>query len=76
MCRACSKHGEKRNACKVLVESQKKRDHYDDIGIGGWIMIKMDLREIGWSRMDWIQPAQDMGQLWALVNRVINLWFP
>jgi hypothetical protein len=25
--------------------------------------IKMDLREIGWKGMDWIDPAQDMGQL-------------
>jgi hypothetical protein len=38
----------------------------------------MDLREIGWDGMDWIDLAQDRDQ-WvsggALLNRVINLRF-
>jgi hypothetical protein len=39
--------------------------------------IKMDLREIGWSGMDWIDLAQDRGQGGgALVNTVINLRVP
>jgi hypothetical protein len=32
--------------------------------------IKMDLREIGWDGMDWIDVAQDRDQLRALVNTV------
>jgi hypothetical protein len=35
----------------------------------------MDLREIEWSGMDWINLTQDMDQLRALVNRVINFRF-
>jgi hypothetical protein len=35
--------------------------------------IKMDLREIGWCGMDWIDSAQDRDQWRALVNTVINL---
>jgi hypothetical protein len=31
--------------------------------------IKMDLRVIGWSAMDWIDLAQDRGQWRALVTR-------
>jgi hypothetical protein len=38
--------------------------------------IKMDLREIGWGGMDWIDVAQDMAQWAALVNMVINLRVP
>jgi hypothetical protein len=34
--------------------------------------IKMDLREIGWGGMDWIDLTQDRGQWMALVNTVIN----
>jgi hypothetical protein len=34
--------------------------------------IKMDLREIGWSGMDWIHLAEDRGQWMAFVNAVIN----
>jgi hypothetical protein len=38
--------------------------------------IKMDLREIGWGGMDWIDLAQDREQLRALVNTVVNLRVP
>jgi hypothetical protein len=40
----------------------------------GWEAgIRMDLREIGWGSVDWIQLAQDRDRWWALVNTVINL---
>jgi hypothetical protein len=32
----------------------------------------MDLREIGWDGMDWIDLAQDRNQWRALVNTVMN----
>jgi hypothetical protein len=38
--------------------------------------IKMDLREIGWDGMDWIDLAQDGDNLRALVNIVMNLRVP
>jgi hypothetical protein len=38
--------------------------------------IEMDLTEIGWSVMDWIDLAQDRDQWWALVNMVMNLRVP
>jgi hypothetical protein len=37
---------------------------------------KMDLREIGWDGMDWIDLAQDRDQWRALVNTVMNLQVP
>jgi hypothetical protein len=35
--------------------------------------IEMDLRELGWGGIDWIDLAQDRDQWRALVNTVINL---
>jgi hypothetical protein len=38
--------------------------------------IEMDLREIGWDGMDWIDVAQDRDQRRALVNTVMNVRVP
>jgi hypothetical protein len=36
----------------------------------------MDLREIGWNGMDWIDRVQDRDQWRALANTVLNLRVP
>jgi hypothetical protein len=38
--------------------------------------IKMDLREIEWDGMDWVDLAQDRDHWRALVNTVMNLRVP
>jgi hypothetical protein len=35
--------------------------------------IKIDLREIGWDGIDWVDLAEDRDQWRALVNTVLNL---
>jgi hypothetical protein len=69
--------GEKRNACRILVV---KPEGNRPLGRprSGWLdNIKMDLREIGWDGMDWIEDlAQDIDQWRALVNMVMNLRVP
>jgi hypothetical protein len=37
---------------------------------------KIDLREIGWDDMEWIDLAQDRDQWRAIVNTVMNLRVP
>jgi hypothetical protein len=68
--------GEKRNACRILVGTPEgkrplgRRRHR-------WVdNIKLDLREIGWGGVDWIDLAQDRDQWRALVNTVMNLGVP
>jgi hypothetical protein len=54
MARVCSTNGENRNACKILVgkpEGRKQLGRQRRRCVGN---IKMDLREIGWGVMNWI----------------------
>jgi hypothetical protein len=76
MGRACSTNGEKRNAYRILVG---KREEKRPLGRPRrrWLdNIKIDLREIGWGDMDWIDLAQDRHQRKALVYTVMNLRVP
>jgi hypothetical protein len=76
MGRACGTNGEKGNAYRILVgKPEGKRP------LGRprrrWVNnIKMDLREIGWGGMDWIELAEDRDQWRDLVNMVMNLRVP
>jgi hypothetical protein len=38
--------------------------------------IKMDIPEVGFGDMEWIDLAQDRGRWSALVSAVMNLWVP
>jgi hypothetical protein len=55
-------------------ESQKVRDHWENLDVGGWTIERY--REIGWDGVDWIDLAQDRDQWRALVNTVMNLRVP
>jgi hypothetical protein len=46
---------------------ERPRHRWED-GIG------MDVGDIGWGNVEWIQLAQDRGWWWAVVNVVMNLW--
>jgi hypothetical protein len=65
-------HAWERNVYRVLMEKPegkrslgRPRRRWED-------GIRMDLREIGWGSVDWIQLAQDRDRWRALVNTVMN----
>jgi hypothetical protein len=67
---------ETKNAYRILVEKPegkiplgRPRRRWED-------NIRMDLREIGWGGMDWIDLAQDKDQWRGLVDTVVNVWIP
>jgi hypothetical protein len=68
--------GEKRNAYRLLVGKpvgkrplgRPRRKWVDNI--------RMDLGEVGWGDVDWIDLAQDWNRWRALVTSVLNLRVP
>src|SRR5215470_10217895 len=71
-----ARRGEGRGAYRILVGRPegrrplgRPRRRWED-------NIKMDLREVGWEGVDWIELAQDRDRWRALVNAVMNLWVP
>jgi hypothetical protein len=68
--------GKRRGAYRALVGKsegkrplERPRHRWED-------NIKMDLREVGWGDIDWIDLAQDRDRWRALVYTVINLRVP
>jgi hypothetical protein len=68
--------GERRGAYRALVGKPegrrplgRPRRRWED-------NIKMDLREVGWGGMDWINLAQDRDRWRAVVYTVMNLRVP
>jgi hypothetical protein len=57
MVTACSTHGKKRNAYRILVEKPERKRPLGRPRRRWEVNIKMDLREIGWGGMDWIDLA-------------------
>ena len=68
--------GDRKGAYRILVGRPKEmiplgwpRRRWED-------NIKMDLQEVRWGGMDWIDLAEDTGRWRALVNPVMNLLVP
>jgi hypothetical protein len=68
--------GEKRNAYRILVGKPKGKRPLEIPRRRRVNNIKMDLREIGWDGMDWINLSQAGDQWRALLNRVMNFRVP
>jgi hypothetical protein len=76
MGRACSTNGEIRNACRILVGKPEGKRPVRTPNRWWVDNIKMDLKEMEWSSLDWIDLAEDRGRWSVLVNTVMHLSVP
>jgi hypothetical protein len=72
----CSTNVEEMNAYRILIGKPEGKRPLRRPSHRWVNNIRMDLREIGWGRMDWIGVAQVRDQWWALVNTVMNFRVP
>jgi hypothetical protein len=63
--------GKKKNAYRILVRKPEGK-----IPLGSPRRRWVDLREIGWEGVDWVDMAQNRNQWRDLVNTVLNLRVP
>jgi hypothetical protein len=75
MGRACSTNGAKRNAYRTSVKKPEGKRPLRRPGRRWVDNVEIDLVEIGWDGVDWIDMAQDRDQWRALVNTVLNFGF-
>jgi hypothetical protein len=64
--------GERKGVSRVLGENLREREHLEDPGVYGKIILRRIFRK--WvGGMDWINLAQDKDRLLSLVNVVVKL---
>jgi len=72
----CNTYGEEKKLYRVLVGKPegkrplgRPRHRWEDNS-------KMDLQEVGFGGLEWIDVSQDRDRWWALANAVMNFWVP
>jgi hypothetical protein len=65
--------GEKRGVCRVLVGKPEGKRPLGRPRLRWKDNIKMNLQEVGFRDMDWIEMTQDRDRCRALVNAIMNL---
>jgi len=67
--------GERRGVYRALERKLSEREHLEDPGVDGSIIVRWIFRK--WDGgMDWIDQPQDRDRWRALVNAVMNLLVP
>jgi hypothetical protein len=68
--------GDRRGACRMLVDRPEGKGLFRTPRHRWEENIKIDLQEVGWAGMDWIDQAQNRDRWQLLVKEIANRWVP
>ena len=68
--------GERKDMYRLLVEKPEGKRPLGRPGRRSEVNIRMDLQEVAYGSVDWIELVQDWDRWWALVAAVMNLRVP
>lgn len=54
----------------------RERDNFEDRGVDGIMILKRDLKDIGWEDVDWMTVTRDKVKWPYLLQIVVNLQVP
>jgi hypothetical protein len=63
--------GERRDVYRIFVGETEGKNHLENLGVDGRAVL--NLKEVGWRRVDWIDFVQDSDRWRAFVNAVMNV---
>ena len=70
---ACNTYGDRSGIFWVLVRKPEGKRPFGRPRPRREDNVKMDLQEVGFGGVDWIELAQDRDRWWALVDAIMNL---
>jgi hypothetical protein len=59
---------------KFWSENMNERYHLGDLGVYGWIILNVYIKETGCGVEDLIHLARNRDQLWAVINTAADIW--
>jgi hypothetical protein len=71
---SCSTYDGEEKCIQFWWGNLKGRDHLENLGVNGRMILKRILKKTVWYDVDWIDLAQDKDNWWTLVNAVMNFW--
>jgi hypothetical protein len=68
--------GQMRKAFSILIGKPEGKNHLEDLGVDGRIILQCILYEMGWKVVDWVNLTEVRDQIRGLVNTVMDFRFP
>jgi hypothetical protein len=71
----CGTYWGRQDAYRIMVGTPEGKRTFERLKCKQEDNIKMGFQEMGYKSLNWIDVAQDWDKWWAVLKKVMNLWF-